>query len=43
VKPAAFAHVELLELLYPTSYACSKVDDELYATMGSYVTLTDNA
>ena len=36
VKPIVFAHVSLLELLYPTSYSCSEVNDELYAYFDNY-------
>ena len=36
VKPGVFAHIELLEMLYPTSHICSMVSDELYVYFGEY-------
>ena len=36
IKPAIFAHVELLELLYPTSFECSEVNQELYTYFDTY-------
>ena len=37
IKPVIFAHVELLELPYPTSRICSQVTDELLVYFGEYV------
>ena len=36
IKPIIFAHVELLELLYPTSSSCSELNAELYTYFDSY-------
>jgi len=38
VKPIIFAHIELLELPYPTSRICTQVSDELYAYFEEYDT-----
>ena len=36
IKPVVFAHVSLLELLYPTSDSCARVDNELYSFFTRY-------
>ena len=36
IKPILFAHVELLELIYPTSDSCSQVNNELYTFFDAY-------
>ena len=36
VKPILFAHVSLLELIYPTSKECSSVNTEVYRYIDAY-------
>ena len=36
VKPVLFAHVELLELIFPTSKQCSMVNGEMYGYLDTY-------
>ena len=36
IKPAMFAHVELLEELYPVSLSCSRINEELYTYFSGY-------
>lgn len=43
VKPFIFEHVELLELIYPTSNSCSKVNDELYTLFDQYSDIMEGA
>ena len=41
VKPIVFEHVELLELIYPTSDSCIKVNEELYSYIDRYNVVMD--
>ena len=43
VKPGIFAHIDLLEMLYPTSHICSLVSDELYVHFTDYDDLMNGA
>ena len=36
IKPIIFNHVELLELIYPTSDGCLNLNTEIYAGLESY-------
>ena len=42
VKPIIFAHVELLELIYPTSVSCSGLNEELYTKFDLYNTMLNS-
>lgn len=39
IKPAIFAHVEVLEELYPVSLSCSRINEELYTYFVGYNTV----
>ena len=36
VKPIIFSHVEILELIYPASYACQNLNSEIYTKLETY-------
>ena len=36
VKPIIFSHVEILELIYPASYACQNLNSEIYTKLEAY-------